>query len=367
MYEIQDPESEAIVRLSGLDVASNAIPVDVLISTLAGMQELVFIAAAANDNVRVAQRFKKSESARQKYKLLCQPAKAGSYMMPLALSNSGHVPLFQDPVWQQIEDFFGALASGSEGQIGRLFGDSSLTKRALAEVLKMLPKAGDSWNFGFSRNSSKVGEIRLGRVDAKRIDHWLTYDEDSSEAVTTITAKLQKIDFDERKISVKYPPTSQIIECFYTDDVEEDMIDYRREYIQVTGQFTLDENGNPNKLTKVSRIVPLDLSPLVLGELRYKQRRFSFRTTQVFSPSLESEYKQSLFVERLDLGIHAFGLTREELVEEMAIQMNYCWEEFVECENETMTPNAMVLKNNLSEMVAMEVIPDGRDLASCYT
>jgi hypothetical protein len=343
-------ESKAVVRLSGQAIELNAVPADVLIRTISGMQQLVYIFASDNENRKLGQRFRLTESIEQQYKLLCQPSKPGSYLMPLILDGGGQLPLFEDNVWNKLEQFFEAIASGAENEISKLFLDRLFVKRALSEVRKILPKADDSWTFGFRIQSSAAKEIKLGKDSIKRIDDWLTR-EQPAESMTTITGELIKIDFDERKVFLRYPPTHMVIECIYSDDSEDIMIENRRQYIQVTGQFTLDANGNPIKLTEVTRIEPLDLSPLMLSELTCKQRKFRFKQMTQFVPQLEDEYKQSLFVEVPEMCVNAFACTREELVDEISEQLDHAWTQYVLCDDDLLTPEAIAVKEYLKNVV----------------
>lgn len=351
----QEPQHEAlaVVRLSGPAADSNGIPAEVLVRTLSGMQQLVYLVASDSVNRKLGQRFRVSDDIEQGYRLICKLPQAGSYSVPLALEGRNLQLTILPPdyatVFDRIEAFFTSVVSGQINSVNSHFSDQAFAKRALVELRKFLPKADDSWRFGFGKPQAK-SEIVLTKDTVKQIDQYLREDL-PLESITTITGELIKIDFDERMVYLRYPPTRQQIECIYSNELEDVMIENRRQYIQVTGQFTVDSNGNPIRLTDVTRIEPLDLSPIVLHEVSFNDRNFRFRRPLQLTPELEPEGKQLLTVENPQLGINVFAYSREALLEEISEQIAFLWDDYALSEDDSLTPEAIALKYAVLELV----------------
>ena len=75
----------------------------------------------------------------------------------------------------------------------------------------------------------------------------------SEDAIMTVTGELLRIDFSTRQVTLLYPPTRREIDCTYLPEIEDSIVETRKGFIQVTGRFVLDEEGNPNKLMDVTR------------------------------------------------------------------------------------------------------------------
>ncbi len=353
----QELKTMAVVRLIGQAPDSHAIPADVLIRTLYGLQRLVYLVASDSENKKLGQRFRVADSIERQYKLVCKLPQPGSFAVPLTLERDDpqQLNILSDisyvNVFQKVEDLFQAIQTGAKDGISNIFSDRTFAKRALIEVRKLLPNADDSWKLGFTyEETPEPSEVMLTKESVKHIDDWLTQ-ESPSESVITITGELIKIDFDERKLYLRYPPSRQVIECIYSDEMEDTMIENRRQYVQVTGEFTVDADGNPIKLTDVTRIEPLDLSPIVLREVTYKKRMFLFTEPLQFAPQLDEEGKQLLVIDKPDLGLNVFARTREELVEEISEQVAFLWDEFALAEEDSLTPEAQKLRNAILKAV----------------
>lgn len=76
----------------------------------------------------------------------------------------------------------------------------------------------------------------------------------------------------------------------------------------------------------VSRIEPVDFSPLVIRELENIPLRLKAPLELV--PTLDEESQQYLCVTETTLGLDAFALTREHLFDEVQEQLCMLWQEY---------------------------------------
>jgi hypothetical protein len=97
-------------------------------------------------------------------------------------------------------------------------------------------------------------------------------------------------------------------------------------------------------------VKPIDTTPIILNEVSYKKRKFRFKRAEQFYVSLDEESKH-LFAENQDLGINAYGTTREGLLNEISEQIAFLWDEFASAKDSGLTPEAQKLKYYLLGLV----------------
>ncbi|MFZ4703567.1 MAG: hypothetical protein ACOYMG_26290 [Candidatus Methylumidiphilus sp.] len=167
----------------------------------------------------------------------------------------------------------------------------------------------------------------------------------SEDAIMTVTGELLRIDFSTRQVTLLYPPTRREIDCTYLPEVEDSIVETRKGFIQVTGRFVLDEEGNPNKLMDVTRVEPLDLSPIHITELD----RLPVRMNEALelTPVLDEESQQYLCVEDQSLGLNAFALNRAQLLDEIQQQLAMLWTEYACASDDALDDDARALKRRL--------------------
>ncbi len=149
----------------------------------------------------------------------------------------------------------------------------------------------------------------------------------------TVTGELIRIDFDKRIVVLRYPPTHEEIKCIYLEDLEDSIIENRRQKIQATGQFTLDADGHPIKSTNVTRVEPVDLSPILIREILWHNKKLRFKSPFLLSPQMD-DTEQLYVVEEPEIGLHVFSYTREDLIHEINEELAMLWEEYAVTKDE---------------------------------
>lgn len=345
-------EVQATIRLTNDEDGIHEVPADILARTLSGMQQLVYLIATAQEHRTIGVRFRLSQDIQQRYSLNCRIPQPGSYAMPLSLgSGEWDTSLFTNysELLGKIESLFEAIQQRNPKFLLDIFPDGKVRNRALREVRKLLPKPGEGWKFGFQRENNS--EILLAPDSAiATIDRELAQDS-PEETVMTVTGELIRIDFDKRTVVLRYPPTYTEIDCVYVDELEETMIENRRGLIQATGQFTLDSEGNPTKLTNVTQLEPVDLSPISLKIVYWQGREFRFNQPLILQPELDEESSQLYVVEAPDLTLFAYAQTREQLLQEIGEQIAFMWDTYVKESEDKLAPDALRLRQRLLEDV----------------
>lgn len=345
---MSSPEVLATIRLTNDQDGIHEVPADLLVRALSGMQQLVYLVATVQEHHKIGTRFRIPQDIQQRYSLSCQLPQAGSYAMPIALGR-GIIDrsLFTNytELFDKIERLFQAIQESNLALLLETLQDSKIRNRALREVRKLLPKAGEGWKFGF-QYPDRPEVLLIPDTAIATIDRELAQDT-PEDMVMTVTGELIRIDFDKRTVVLRYPPTHREIECVYVDELEETMLENRRGFIQATGRFTLDDEGNPIQLTDVTQVQPVNLSPIVLKVVHWQGREFQFSQPLILNPSLDEDSSQLYVVEDAALTLLAYAQTREQLLQEIAEQLAFMWDAYAVAPEDELARDAMQLRQQL--------------------
>ena len=343
-------EVVASIRMIDKETDNLEVPAHLLVRTLDNLQQIVYLLAAFQEKQNIGKRFRIKDELQQLYTLKCQIPKPGSYVIPISLKPSLNSQLSLFTNYQKIidylQDLFTGITQDDSTRISNTLPDSSLRNRILRKFRELSPRAGENWQLGFSAQG--VNEIILTEKSNSYIDEWLNIDTPEDE-ILTVTGELISINFDRNLIVIKYPPTHQEIECVYLEELEDNLIENRRELIQVTGRFTLDNEGHPIKLTDVTKIEPVDLSSILLKDVSYGETKLRFRQPLRLTPTIDEESSQLLIAEDININLYVFAYTREELISEINEQITMMWHAYAQAELEELSVEAQKLKTILLE------------------
>jgi hypothetical protein len=336
----------AQLRFVGKETADHTVPVDVLVRALQGMQQTALLLAASVDQKAVQRRFRPSEELRHRCQLRCGPLSGGSVEVAISFEEE-QPPLFPDAPEERLMGrllkFTSAVATADEETLSTIIPDSRLRSRALRETLSYLPGAGQRWSLEVDNGSKH--KIQLDSRTRTAIETWFKVSD--SEAMV-ITGQLTRIDFEANRVVVRYPPTMKLISCSYEVDAEDALIQSRRDLVQVHGRFDLDADGNPRKAIEVTRIEPLNLSPMTFDTVQIGDRILQVNPPLTLTPAVEKEAQQLLVVEDNSIELHAFARTREELEQEVNGQLLMLWDEYGKEKSDKLTKAAQTLQGALT-------------------
>ena len=111
----------------------------------------------------------------------------------------------------------------------------------------------------------------------------------------------------------------------------------------------VDESGEPLRLTAVSRIEPVDLSPLVFARVEHDGTVLQPISPLEITPSLDEETQQFYVASDESLDLHAFADTRDDLAEEIAHHLIFAWNAYAKERAEQLAPKAAQLADSLRE------------------
>jgi hypothetical protein len=340
-------ENTADLCLYGPDAEDHEIAASVLVRVLGGLQETAYVLGAASENRPIGQRLKPTAEHRARYQLRCGVPESGSYRMPLTIgSHAGQPPLTYDleTVPKQLFGLLHALQHDEPSRLRDIIPDSRVLNLALRKLETALPKPGETWELGFGLGH--YGEAVVNSRDARVIERILQVAPEP-DTVMTVTGELIRIDFQKYRVYLRYPPTNRELECVYVPDIEDTLIDKRRDYIQVTGQYTLDEDGNPKGLTDVTKIEAVDLSPMTFEYVPYGSGMLHLTPPLTVNLTLEEESKQTIGAIDESINLYAFAPTREDLADEIAEHLVFLWRSYALEEASKLSPKAKLLRVSL--------------------
>lgn len=175
---------------------------------------------------------------------------------------------------------------------------------------------------------------------------------EASEQYQTVTGYLVAIEFEERCLTLKYPPTGTEVKCYYSDEIESRLFENRKNLVQITGNVTYErDKETPKKITNIDDIQVLDLTEFTLETIPLDDStELLFEPPLVLTPKL-TECKQYMTLENTDLGIDVIAQTRDELWEELVAEVRHLWQFCAQAPDEKLGPAFLINKKNLLQAI----------------
>jgi hypothetical protein len=349
--------SEALFTVTGPVTAHNAVPAEVLVRAVQALQQAIWLIAAAKEDRTVRHRFVPDQAFRQRLTLELAVPVSGSYALPLQLVDCrpqiATAPPGQDFL-AELSAVWSAVANDDLARARSQVGDNGYFLRVMQEFHRMLPKRGDRW--ALSLGCGNATPVELTARHRTQVGTWLR--SPSTQREMAVVGDLLRIDFPQKRVWILYPPTSREIECSYLEDVEDSILDGRRGQFQVIGQFVLDADGRPLRLTDVRSIEPVDLSPVEFREVEFDDQVLHFEPAIILTPRLDDDEQQYFVADIPEFGLTLGGRTRDELLQDWEDQIQFVWREYVLAQEDTLAADALALRTRLLTQVKSEARSD---------
>ncbi len=346
MNDHDSNQDDIELLFSGRFADANHVPVGVLTQVLSGLQRTVYLLAMEIERIETRKRERISNDIERKYVVLCAPSSEGSYHINAQIGDPScdlFAPDDVREVRERLVECVKVISDRGNGELSELIPDWGRRTRVLESIRQMVPKKGSGIRLQIRRRDD--AEFFNSLCVQAGLRRFLP-PTSGEESIRTVTGRLSRIDFDDRKVTIFYQPTEKDLECTYDETVEHLLLENARELIQVTGRVILDENDQPKRITDVEHIQELDLSPFYLEEFEYPERKLRFRKPVTITPELD-DTGQLLCLRDSDLGINVHAFTRDELDEALEDQIHMLWRLYGLADNETLTSKAQQLKKNL--------------------
>ncbi len=354
LIESLSKEFDALLKIEGAEADNHLIKAETLATIITALQSIAFLVGANDLKSSLNQRFKPTKDLKNQYTLVLGTPEKGSYAVPWGMNPLPELDLLPRNDFPSV--FYGLLETVQKRSwevLESQFGSSSLRKRVLVEILRLLPQSGDSHRITIATRNNQE-PLTLSSHDHRALK--LALEGESTEnTVMTVTGDLIKIDFERRIVTIKYPPTGKALDCSYLPEFEDMIVTNRTGPIQVTGTFVLDDDGNPKSLSDVTKIEAIDLSPIYIQEVPLgESSRLVFKEALMIPVTLDTESSQYMVAELSELNIFAYTLNRDLLVEELENQIQFLWQNYGEAKPDELSEDAQTLRTKLRDQIRVE-------------
>ena len=279
---------------------------------------------------------------KKKYMIQWGLPKSGSYVLTL-------FPPTEQKIDAEIMEILTAVATDNLEKLKKLMPDSRFRSKLFEATLRFLPRIGESWQLKYTHKNHAAS---LDARSCQKLKAWFaeSLSAPQPDEVLTIKGELLRIDFEVKRVTVRYLPTHRSIDCYYLPEIEDSIVESRRELIEVTGRFILNHEGHPDRLTEVSAIQPVDLSPMTLSQyIEQDQRKLTLSDPLILTPTLDEETKQFYIIRDAPLNIDVEATTREVLMQNLEDQLFFLWDTYGsdKVNPNTLTKGALILRQAL--------------------
>lgn len=347
--------SKGELKIVGPETEGNTVSAAVLVQTLQRLQKLVLIAAAANEGKGLNRRFNPSAELRQRHTLRCAIPTSGSYAMAVSEVDEREQHDFSSVTpYAALDDVYkvtNAVLDDDAERMRELIPDPRYRVLMLRNLQDMAPSEGSNWAIDFNVDSKISYQIDYRfRRDVTRL---LRADNPESEEGSVI-GKLQRIFLDQRKFEIRHPVTEILISCSYEDEIESDIWESRRDYIQVTGQVSRTPDGHVSSVSEVTSIERVDTSPFLISEIQADGVRLRLDPSLTVTPELDEDTKQLFLFSDEVLNLFIAAPTRADLYDEIIADLAFSYREYVRSPDDELSPAALAFKRLLLKRLQEE-------------
>jgi hypothetical protein len=340
--------SELHLRFSGQPgELSDSIPASALARALDGLQRVVHLIGMRLEGRSLGRRARPSQEIQQRFVLVCEVPREGSYHQPVRLVSLAGAQLLTDQdlerAGQELERFLSAVGDADEGRLEEAVADATYRRfmlDALAEAVPD-PRTGIVLEIGANGRRLLQSTYAHGFLERQRRPRL------STPSAGVVNGELIEIDFAKRRITLRLLGIRRDITCSYEDTVEPTLLEHPRELIQVFGSVALDAEGIPKTIETVEYIRPimeseeLPVEPFVVQDMKVRPR-------QPVKIMIAFDREEQLFTAKVpELGIEAAAQTRDEVVDAVTAELRVLWRKYALEDDARLSEGARRLKEHL--------------------
>ena len=325
---------------------AHAVPAPVLVDSVGGIQQVVYLLAKFTRGEELRQRVSFSRALREAFALQCRVPEPGSYAMPFEIGSAAHSPLVVGEADEVRRLFRRVTAAVGGGDVDGV--------RALVPDLRYLDCLGDAYRKATPPPRSGVSywledhrrrRILDGRKTEATLDglgghtgrkRWVRED--------TISGMLVGMDFDERRIRLTRPD-GKSVSAYYDEESELPLIEHRRGWVELTGDVLYDAHGRALSVTHARNFTVFDEDPIELRNVNL------YNVPYRASPPLRFKVKYDPHDRLYDLdgefGISVSASSRPDLHHELQEALSMLWIEYGEESRDRLSPKAQRLRIEL--------------------
>lgn len=326
----------------------HVLPASNLVQALEGLQRTIHLVAMMKEGREVRKRARVTRDIEDRFQLHCEVAAEGSFYQPTFIAEKDQSLFSPEDVREVAEitkNLLSSIGAGDEQGFKKVVVDSAFRSPILASLGKMFEGQGGHYRLAVE---DKSGRVIADSVAASEAISRFKESRLSPDTHTIVTGYFNKVDFKEHKLSLLIPSSGRLISCIYDEDIEQALLDNARDLIQVVGTIELDEDGNPQRITDVQEVHPVNTDDIDVIDLLpeyLKAKELNNLRVQVQL----SEDKQTYFARLDELGIEQAAYTRSDLVDALQAELEFLWNSIAKEADENLSPKARALKEALQK------------------
>jgi hypothetical protein len=345
-----------MVKIDGPAIVNHSIPFKTLVNILDGIQNTFYYIGMEITNREVKSRARVPSDIMQACELKQVMERPGSYEVVAEIPELMQYEMFPDMDLGKValNKYLGMTEwiSGDAGfsDINTIFPTQSHRNRILKSMQRYLPREGDEWSLTIHEPDGTRQYGLFNRQSIQKINRTVYVPQFETK---TITGELMRINFDQHRIVVKHKPSEKSLECSYNPEDEDAILENRDGYLLISGLIELDAGGNPDKISNVTDIRFLDLSPVKISRIISDGLVLELNKPLIIEPVFED---QEVVLNYDELNIISVGQDREESIKDFEDDFIWLWREYVMVEDNNLSVDAITLKQLLQDMVGRVII-----------
>ena len=278
----------------------------------------------------------------------CGVSQPGSLLEPLRLV-SLDPDLLADEATRRagrtLKRFFAGVQGNDAGAVAEAAPDRGYRRLMLSALLAMAPAPGGAVTLDIldSRHALAVSMDAVRPNVAALLRPARTVDHDG-----ILTGTLNEIDFARRTLVILETSSERQLTCLYDESVEPMLLEHPRELIQVHGTIVRDAEGRPASIQDVSLVQPLDLSPFLIEHFVAGNQPVACDPPLDLAVEFDAA-AGILTVADADLGIDAYGETRDRLSASLHSELDTLWRFYASADPAELAEDAEALRQRLRE------------------
>lgn len=340
--------SELHLRFSGPPgEPSDSVPASALARALDGLQRVVHLIGMRLEGRTLNRRARPSQEIQQRFVLVCEVPREGSYHQPVRLVSLAGAQLLTeqelDRAGQELDRFLSAVGDADADRLEEAVADATYRRFMLDALAAAIPdpRSGIVLEIGANGRRLLHSTYAHGFLERQRRPQL------STPSAGVVNGELIEIDFVNRRITLRLLGLNRDIACSYEDSVETTLLEHPRELIQVFVSVALDEAGVPKTIETVEYIRPiveseeLPVEPFVVQDMKVQPR-------QPINIAVAFDREEQLFTAKVpELGLEAAAQTRDEVLDAVTAELRVLWRNYALEDDARLSDGARRLKESL--------------------
>lgn len=323
----------------------HVLPAQNLIQALDGLQRAIHLVAMMKEGREIRARARVTRDIEDRFQLRCGLSREGSFYQPTFIAERDQT-LFSSGEIDQVAEITRSLLDSISVESGQEFNKTVVDSAFRSPLLAALDKI-FSGQKGYRLDiEDRDGNVIIDSVTAAESLEYIRQSRLPSGVHSIVTGYLNKIDFKEHRLTLLLPETGRLLSCIYDEDIEPQLLENARDLIQVVGTIELDDSGNPQRITDVQEVHPVNTSDIDIVDLLPEYLKP--REVNSLRVNVElSEDKQTYFARLDELGIDHAAYTRADLIDGLQAEIDFLWRNIAQEQSENLTAKAFALKAEL--------------------